>query len=84
MYTIHNVAAQPVVLTQPEFDMLLDLAHPVRNGETKPVFVAGDSSNVKIDVASETSDIRYREQTLEADVASKLVFSAVQVAYGRA
>jgi hypothetical protein len=83
MYTIRNIAAEPVVLTQPEFDLLLDLAHPVRNGETKPVFVAGDHSAVTIDVAEAERPIKYREQVLEATDAAKLVFSAVQVAYGR-
>lgn len=83
MYTIHNVATEPVVLTQPQFDVLLDLAHPVRNGETKPVYVPGDFSNVKIDVAEADRPVRYRGQDLDSADAARLVFSAVQIAYGR-
>lgn len=83
MYTIHNVAAEPILLTQPEFDVLLDLAHPVRNGEAKPVFVPGDFRNIKIDVAEAERAIKYREQALEIDEAVRLVYSAVQIAYGR-
>jgi hypothetical protein len=83
MYTISNATPETVVLSQPEFDMLLDLAHPVRNGETKPVTIEGDYSKIVIEVAESGRPIRYREQTLAPSEAARLVFSAIQKAYGR-
>lgn len=83
MYTISNATPEPVALSQSEFDALLDLAHPISNGETKPLFTAGDYSNILIEVAEPSQPIRYRERSLAPDYAAKLVFSAIQVAYGR-
>lgn len=84
MYTITNATPEAVVLSQPEFDMLLDLAHPINNGEVRFVIIAGDYSKIVVEVADPLRPIRYRDQTLAPSEAAKLVFSAIQKAYGRA
>ncbi len=81
MYTLHNVRSQDVVLTQSEFDTLLDLAHPVKNGDVKRVALPTEIGDFSVSV-SEDKPVRYRNEDLESDVANKVAFAAVQIAFG--
>ena len=81
MYTLNNVRSQTVVLTQAEFDSLLDLAHPVRDGEAKRVALPAEIGDFSVTV-SEDKTFSYRGEAIDPAIASKVVYAAVQIAFG--
>lgn len=82
MYTLHNVRSENVVLTQPEFDTLLDLAHPVKDGDVKRVALPTEIGDFSVSVSADKS-FSYRGEALDPAVAAKVAFAAVQIAFGK-
>lgn len=82
MYTLHNVRSENVVLTQPEFDTLLDLAHPVKDGDVKRVALPTEIGDFSVSVSADKS-FSYRGEALDPAVATKVAFAAVQIAFGK-
>jgi hypothetical protein len=83
MYTLNNVRSETVVLTQPEFDTLLDLAHPVKDGAAKRVALPAEIGDFSVSLSADKESFSYRGETLDPAIVSKVVFAAVQIAFGK-
>lgn len=83
MYTLNNVRSETVTLTQPEFDTLLDLAHPVMDGGVKRVALPAEIGDFSVSLSADREFFSYRGEFLDPAIASKVAFAAVQIAFGK-